>query len=145
MSVDMNSMLLLKLKKIPFFFHFDYPPLLMLLLLASFKHINDKCASNKAFAVYILKSTDNKESMRIQEWGKRFLLNYKQFHIQCFNFSPSLDQSFQKLISDGSNYVWSLMFDCSNLKIGCSIIKRWTRLSSFDDRKMVLESVRWVI
>ena len=40
-------------------------------------------------------------------------------------------------ISDGSNYVWSLMFDGSKPKIGCLslITKRWTWLSSFDVRK----------
>ena len=49
--------------------------------------------------------------------------------------------------SDGSNYVRSSMFDRSKPKIGCSssITIRWTRSSLFDVRKMMFESVRWVI
>ena len=40
-------------------------------------------------------------------------------------------------ISDGSNYVWSSMFDRSKPKIGClsSITNRWTRSCSLDVRK----------
>ena len=38
---------------------------------------------------------------------------------------------------DGSNYVWSSMFDCLKPKIGCSslITKSWTCSRSFDVRK----------
>ena len=41
------------------------------------------------------------------------------------------------LVSDGSNYVWSSMFDHSKPKMGClsSITNRWTCSSSFDVRK----------
>ena len=49
------------------------------------------------------------------------------------------------IVSDGLNYVRSSIFDCSKPKIGCSISNRWTCSSPFNVRKMMFESVQWII
>ena len=62
----------------------------------------------------------------------------KQDAWNCLTKSPTREEAnhLRKviiIISDGLNYVQSLMFDCQRPKIGCSslITKRWTRWSLF--------------
>ena len=76
-----------------------------------------------------------------------FYLKWHSWILKCFTINVEVKETVH--CSDGSNYVWSSMFDCLKPKIGCSslITKRWTRLSSFGVQKMMFElvwcSLKW--